>query len=55
LTEARNEDDYVRARATIELLLDEIGDDEQHPLAEVLDYLADRIAVWEDEHTSLFV
>lgn len=53
VTSVRNEDDYARARATIELLLDEIGDDEQHPLAEVLDYLADRAAAWEDEHTSL--
>lgn len=43
----------MRARATIELLLDEIGDDEQHPLAEVLDYLTDRVAAWEDEHTPI--
>jgi len=43
----------LRVRATIELLLDEIGDDEQHPLAEVLDYLADRVAAWEDEHTPI--
>ncbi|MCD6672195.1 MAG: hypothetical protein LT106_05015 [Burkholderiaceae bacterium] len=50
VTSVRNEDDYARARATIELLLDEVGDDEQHPLVEVLDYLADRVAAWEDEH-----
>jgi HTH-type transcriptional regulator/antitoxin HigA len=31
-------------------LLDEIGDDERHPLAEVLDYLADQVAAYEDEH-----
>jgi HTH-type transcriptional regulator/antitoxin HigA len=52
VTSVRNEDDYARARATIDLLLDEIGDGEQHPLAEVLDYLADRVAVWE-EHTRI--
>ncbi len=53
VTSVRNEDDYARARATIDLLLDEIGDDEQHPLAEVLDYLADRVAAWEDEHARI--
>jgi HTH-type transcriptional regulator/antitoxin HigA len=53
ITSVRNEDDYTRARATIELLLDEVGDDEQHPLAEVLDYLADRIAAWEDEQVRI--
>jgi HTH-type transcriptional regulator/antitoxin HigA len=53
VTSVRNENDYARARATIDLLLDEIGDDEQHPLVEVLDYLADRVAAWEDEHTRI--
>lgn len=53
ITSVRNEDDYTRARATIELLLDEVGDDEQHALAEVLDYLADRVAAWEDEQVRI--
>jgi HTH-type transcriptional regulator / antitoxin HigA len=35
--------DYAQARATIDALLDEIGDDERHPLADVLDYLADHV------------
>lgn len=34
------EEDYALARATINALLDEVGDNESHPLAEVLDYLA---------------
>lgn len=50
VTSVRTEEDYVEARATIEVLLDEIGDDESHPLAEVLDYLADRVAAYEEEH-----
>lgn len=50
VTSVRTESDYARARATIDVLLDEIGDDEYHPLAEVLDYLADQVADYEEEH-----
>lgn len=50
VTSVRTEEDYAQARATIEALLDEIGDDESHPLADVLDYLADQVAAYEDEH-----
>jgi HTH-type transcriptional regulator/antitoxin HigA len=53
VTSVRTEDDYAGARATIEVLLDEIGDDESHPLAEVLDYLADRVAAYEEEHAPM--
>lgn len=53
VTSVRTEEDYARARAIIELLLDEIGDEESHPLADVLDYLADRVAAYEDEHSSI--
>jgi HTH-type transcriptional regulator/antitoxin HigA len=49
VTSVRPEDDYAQARATIEVLLDEIGDDETHPLVDVLDYLADQVAVYEHE------
>lgn len=42
-----------RTEATIEILLDEIGDDESHPLADVLDYLADRVAAYEEEHAPI--
>lgn len=53
VTSVRTGDDYARARATIEVLLDEIGDDESHPLADVLDYLADRVAAYEEEHAPI--
>ena len=50
VTVVRTKRDYTRATATINILLDEVGDDENHPLAEVLDYLADQVKVYEDEH-----
>jgi HTH-type transcriptional regulator / antitoxin HigA len=34
-------------------LLNEIGEDENHPLADVLDYLANQIVVYEAEHTKI--
>jgi HTH-type transcriptional regulator/antitoxin HigA len=49
VTSIRTEADYARARATIDALLDEIGDDESHPLADVLDYLAGQVSAYEDE------
>ncbi|MDR1890403.1 MAG: hypothetical protein LBQ81_13715 [Zoogloeaceae bacterium] len=50
VTSVHTETDYAQARQTIEVLLNEIGDNEQHPLADVLDYLADQMAAYEDEH-----
>lgn len=50
VTSVRTKEDYAQARATIEVLLDEIGDNENHPLADVLDYLADQVAAYEEEH-----
>ena len=47
------EDDYAQARATIDVLLDEVGDDEDHPLADVLDFLSDQIKAYEDEHVAI--
>ena len=44
---------HARANATIDALLDEIGDNESHPLAEVLDYLADQVKAYEDERVSI--
>ena len=41
---------HLRARATIDVLLDEIGDDEAHPLAEVLDFLAEQVRAYEAQH-----
>lgn len=50
VTSVRTEEDYTQARATIEVLLDEVGDNENHPLADVLDYLADQVKAFEDEN-----
>lgn len=50
VTSVRHEEDYAQALATIDVLLDEVGDDESHPLAEVLDYLADQVKAYEDEN-----
>jgi len=50
VTSVRTENDYAQVRATIDVLLDEIGDDENHPLADVLDYLADQVKAYEDEN-----
>ena len=53
VTSVHSADDYAQARATIDVLLDEIGDDEDHPLAEVLDYLADQVRAYEGEHIAI--
>ena len=37
VTSVRTKKDYAQARATIDALLDEMGDKENHPLADVLD------------------
>ena len=50
VTVVRTEADYAQARATIDVLLDEIGDNETHPLADVLDYLADQVKAYEDDN-----
>lgn len=50
VTGVHTDDDYAQARATIEVLLNEVGDDEGHPLADVLDFLSDQIKAYEDEH-----
>ena len=53
VTSVHTEEDYARATATIEVLLDEIGDDETNPLADVLDYLAAQVKAYEDERFSI--
>ncbi|WP_293932090.1 type II toxin-antitoxin system HigA family antitoxin [Iodobacter sp.] len=49
ITSVHCEADYARVSAIVDSLLDEIGDDETHPLADVLDYLADQMKAYEDE------
>lgn len=53
VTSVHNEEDYTRATKTINVLLDEIGDNEDHPLADVLDFLADQVKSYEDERFSI--
>lgn len=50
VTSVHSAKDYAQASATIAALLDEVGDNENHPLAEVLDYLADQVKAYEDEN-----
>ncbi len=50
VTVVHTEADYSQARATIDALLDEIGDNETHPLVDVLDYLADQVKAYEEDH-----
>ena len=50
VTAVRTKADCARAMATINALLEEVGDDEAHPLAEVLDYLAGQVKTYEDKH-----
>lgn len=53
VTRIRNEADYAQTCATVEALLDEIGDDEEHPLADVLDFLSDQIKAYEDGNSPI--
>ncbi len=53
VTSVRTKADYARAMATINSLLEEVGEDEAHPLAEVLDYLADQVKEYEHKHSPL--
>ncbi len=53
VTSVRTEEDYAQARATIDALLDEVGDNESHPLADVLDYLADQVKAYEDVNVQI--
>lgn len=50
MTSVHSEEEYARARAILDVLLDEIGDNDDHSLADVLDYLADQVKAYEDEH-----
>ena len=50
VTSVRTEADYERASAIIETLLDATRGQEDHPLADVLDYLANQVEAYEDEH-----
>ncbi len=46
----RNEKEYQEAVERVNHLVDEIGDDEQHPLYELLDTLGTLIEAYEEKH-----
>lgn len=46
----RNEAEYHQAVARLNALLDEVGDDEDHPLYEFLDTLGTIIQLYEEKH-----
>ncbi|MEO5362030.1 MAG: hypothetical protein H7838_00180 [Magnetococcus sp. DMHC-8] len=50
VTSVRTEEDHARARVVLEALLDAIGDDENHPLADWLHYLADQMRMYEEQN-----
>lgn len=43
----RNAEDHARATRLIEHIIDAIGEDEDHPLAEVLDLIDDQVSAYE--------
>ena len=45
--------EFKRASAVMDHLLDEIGEDEDHPLAGVLDYLSTQVEAYEAEHVAI--
>ena len=47
----RNERDYTRMHALMEQLLDVVGEDEDHLLADLLDVIGVLVAQYEDENT----
>jgi len=53
VTKIHSKADYAQISATVDALLTEIGDDESHPLAEVLDWLADQMKAYEDATVSI--
>ncbi len=53
VTSIRNEADYERARAIMNALIDEVRSDEEHPLADLLEYLGEQMEAWEYEHLQL--
>jgi len=46
----RTKDEYERAVALLDELIDEVGEDEKHPLATLMDTLGTLIEAYEDRH-----
>jgi len=53
LLSIRNEREYNAAVKRLNTLLDEIGDNEKHPLYSLLDTLGSLVALYEEEHYSI--
>ncbi len=45
--------DCKRASAVMDQLLDEVGEDEKYPLAEVWDYLSNQVETYEADHVKI--
>ena len=48
--EPHNEDDYRRLVALLDGLIDEVGEDESHPLASLMEIVGTAIEEFENEH-----
>jgi HTH-type transcriptional regulator/antitoxin HigA len=46
----RSEADYLRLSATLDELLDIVGEDESHPLASLMDVIGTLVEAYEAEH-----
>ena len=49
----RTMEDHEKATKVLDQLLDIVGNDEKHPLADVLDFLGSQIEAYEDEHVHI--
>ncbi len=49
----RTKKDYTRATAVMNQLLDDVGENENHPLADVLDYLSNQVITYEADHIEI--
>ena len=52
LLSIRNESDYDLAIERLNVLIDEVGDNEEHPLYELLDKLGEAVYAYEGKHSS---
>jgi HTH-type transcriptional regulator / antitoxin HigA len=49
----RTQRDYKRAMTLIDMLVDEIGEDESHPLADLLDHLSSLVVAYESANVEV--
>jgi HTH-type transcriptional regulator/antitoxin HigA len=53
ITSIHSEAEYERARAIMNALVDIVRSNEDHPLADLLEYIGEQMLAWEDEHIHL--